>query len=185
MSRWASIDPAGRTGTSGVVVWEGDRPRLSLTVRPIGKAGKWGVWEYNADGRQVDESVFAPYVYVGLGAKAARWRAWVEALAGAEVCVVEDPKGRFRGADDALGRGKGYLEALCDWMGSKYIDMPHSTWQRVTSEIYAPLSWLSNDKEHTIKTCKRLGIERLGFVADDDRAEALMVGAAALALKLV
>lgn len=193
--RFVSIDAASKSGKTGGVLWCDGQPTLSFEMRPIGAKGKVGVYQYNPDGSADLTQVFEPSHDLGASPMphsclvGSPWlRACAFAVLGGDQVIVEEPHGKFRGADAPLAKMRGYIEAVCDLYGKGYSEINHSTWQRAIAEIYPPIVWPQGGKDAKAKTvaiCRDLAWEKWQFRVESDRAEAFMVGVAAIVTKTV
>lgn len=192
--RFVSIDAASKSGKTGGVLWRDGQPILSFDMRAIGAKGKVGIYQYNPDGSPDLTQVFETSPVLGLESMphtslvGSPWlRACAYAALGGDV-IVEEPHGKFRGADAPLAKMRGYIEAVCDLYSRDYKEISHSTWQRAVAETYPPIVWPQGGKDAKAKTiaiCRDLAWEKWQFRVDSDRAEAFMVGVAAIVTKMV
>lgn len=168
--KWASIDPATK---SGVALW--DRAGLGSTavLRPVGKSG----WTAERDGRKSAKAIHKH-----------EHRCWVEVLGELDVAVVEVGRGASRTADKSLAERRGYIRAICETHGVRYVEVELSTWRRAITdemrELGEPLTWGVGDdtKSQALTLVTRLyGLS--GITSDE--ADAVLIGRAAMRLRLV
>ena len=159
-THWLSIDPAKR---SGVAYWRGSSLIGTAVVQPLGAKGRW----------RVDDVKYESEVW-----------AWRAALADHNSLVVlERGRGASRNSDASLGERRGYIRAMAECTGAKVEEVELSTWRRVVAEAYG-CSWPVEGER-----CKALAVslvaEHYGRQVSDDEADAVLVGVAALRMRLV
>lgn len=176
MNGWASIDPATKSGIAG---WRYDSdPQASdlvgtVVLRPVGKSG----WTMARDGRATGKAGHKPEHIV-----------WREAVTALDVVVVEVGRGASRTADKSLAERRGYIRAICETQGVRYVEVELSTWRRAIADEMCergePLTWGVGDdtKPQSLALVTRLyGLS--GITSDE--ADAVLIGRAAMRLRLV
>jgi len=176
---WASVDSAKLK--SGVALWRGDELIEAFTLRPVGKSDD-GLWARWAQGVKL----------WSVGSRLAAWLGVLDAVglsrSPPESFVIATERGKNRGADRSLGWSVGYLCGLAELKGRKVVDVELSTWRRSVAEAMAelgrPISWPAGEtKEVAVKVAREL-YPQLGMITDDE-AEAVLIGHAAMRLRLV
>lgn len=167
---WASIDPATK---SGLARWNDARLITTCVVRPAGKSG----WTVERDGRTSAKSGHKP-----------EHRVWQDVVADLDVVVVEVGRGAVRKADMSLAARRGYIRAICETQGVRYVEVELNTWRRAIAdemlERGEPLTWGrgENTKAQALALVTRLhGLSGLS----SDEADAVLIGRAAIRLRLV
>lgn len=166
MTHWLSIDPGKR---SGVAYWSGSELLTTAVVRPVGTKGMWCV-----EGG-------APICL----AKLREHEAWRWALIGTpSLVVIEDPHGPSKSAIASLAERRGYIRALAEAAGAKVELVNTSTWRRCAEETWG-CSWASARQEDRIKALSvSLVAEHYGHTVSADEAEAVLIGHAALRMRV-
>jgi len=158
---WASIDPAKRV--TGVALWEGDRLEGTFTIKPRGASGKW----YTEDGK-VMESEYMAFDY---------------GLTGLHAVIMEEGFGGFAKAVATQGERRGYIRAVCAVNKTPCQTVNVSEWRRCIKEAYG-VSWPRESAR-----CKALSVKLVreihGRDVGDDEADAVLIGAAAMRMRLV
>jgi len=158
---------------SGVALWNGEQLVSAFTLRPMGTKGQWARWKEG----------------VKVYAVPSRWSAWKLACGCSDALVLATERGPMRNADRALGRATGYLEALADWRRMPFADVELSTWRRaITEEMEAngtPITWPAGESKVVAIAAARALYPQLGAAVTDDEAEAVLIGRAAMRLRLV
>lgn len=160
MKRWISVDPGTR---SGLAVWAGAVLEATAVVRPIGKLGRWATLGGEARGEAM---------------------AWNRVLGGADAVAVEGCGfGLPRGALASLSRKIGGLERSAELAGVRFVEVNVSEWRRVVAEAWG-CSW-PRDSEACKRLAQSLVLEHFGRQVSEDEADAVLVGHAALRMRLV
>ena len=168
---WLSIDPAKR---SGVAYWRGSTLLRTAVVRPTNMnrpdraPGPW----------RVDDDKHASEVDAWRAALRAGVSAWSNSFV-----VLERGRGASRSSDASLGERRGYIRALAECMAARVEEVELSTWRRVVAEAYG-CSWPVEGER-----CKALAVslvrEHFGREVSADEADAVLVGVAALRMRVV
>jgi len=158
--KWISIDPAN---TSGVAQWQDDTLESTVVVKPRGSKGRW---------------------YCGTTVVASRLLAWESAYSGVEAVVIERGFGAMATAVRAQGMQIGWHHCMCAYRGlPEPIEVNVSEWRRVIKEDQQ-VSWPQDRKR-----AKSLSIAMVhglyGVTVGDDAADAVLMGRAALRMKLL
>ena len=165
-SFWASIDPATK---SGLAVWRGTELDCVKLLRPIGNNGKHVTHGHN-------NSVHM------------RYDCRADALLDiASFCkggiVVERGGGRFAAVVRSQGRICGAIETCCEIRRIPYVEINVSEWRRVIKEGH-DVSF-----PHDSKRCKELSVklvkEMHGIDVTDDEADAVLIGVAAMRMRVL
>jgi hypothetical protein len=164
---WASVDAAN---VSGVALWGDSGLGYTTRVRPVGKLGTWAVERAGAKVEKTDELT-----------------AWRTALAHCDTVVVEVGRGASRNADASLGARRGYIRAVCEMLGTSYVELELSTWRRAIVDEMAergePLTWGRGDV--TKAQAATLVRSLYGISPSGDECDAVLIGVAAKRLRLV
>lgn len=168
---WISVDAA--LNKSGVARWDGTRLVEVYTLRPMGSKGQWARWSHS----------------VKIATESSRFMAWSSATSRCGRIIVATERGAMRGADRALGRAVGYLEAIADQYGVPLLDVELSTWRRAIADEMAergsPITWPAGETKAVATAAARALYPQLGAGVTDDEAEAVLIGHAAKRLRLV
>lgn len=159
---WCSGDPA--KGPSGIACWQGANLDNTLTIKKCGNKGR-----YHCGGVIVDS-------------KKEAWENALDWATGSQV-FVEEGAGSFKTAIKSQGEMRGYIEHVCDAMDAEYTQLNVSNWRRVIKEMYN-ISWpvgREAKKALSVKLVK----EHFGIDVNDDEADAVLVGVAAMRMRLV
>lgn len=168
---WMSVDAA--LNRSGVALWRGPDLLEAFTLRPMGVSGQWARWK---EGKK-------------LYSEPSRRDAWASACRAPTALVLAVERGAHRNADRALGRATGYLEAVADWRRMAYADVELMTWRRAIAEVMeargTPITWPAGESKTVAIAAARALYPALGAAVTDDEAEAVLIGRAAMRLRLV
>lgn len=162
--KWCSIDPSNR---SGIAYWEDGKLLRTDVLRKVGTKGKYSV----------GDEMFT-----------CRWAAWCFALHGQSMVVTEEGCGRFATAIKSQAGIRAYVDAVCDFYSfcGDYVSfhvVNVSEWRRVIKEEFG-VSWPATrerKKELSISLVK----DRFGIEVSDDEADAVLLGLAAIRMRLV
>ncbi len=160
---WASVDPATK---SGIAIWDGDQLRRTAIIRPVGASGKY------------TRSGTPPLSY------ARRFEAWkhLSDIAAYGV-VVERGAGRFAAAIRSQGKICGYIEACCDLYSRPYVEVVVSEWRRVMKEDHGVS--FPKDSKRCKALSRKLVKELYGLDVTDDESDAVLLGRAAMRMRLL
>jgi hypothetical protein len=167
---WASIDPASK---SGIAYWKGSELYGYGVIRPVGATGKHKAPILLRAGGVVLEDY------------PTRHDAWKMTLAKVRGLVIEEGFGRFTNAVKAQAHLRGYIEAVWDSLarGNPVTVVNVSEWRRVIKEAY-DVSWPKDSKR-----CKAMSVflvkDVIGLTVTDDEADAILLGVAAVRMRLV
>jgi hypothetical protein len=158
---WYSIDPAAIV--AGVAVWTGPKLVAVFTVKKCGNKGR-----YWMDGEKYGS----------------RTEAWARLFRFRPALVVcETGFGNRPKVVAAQGHIRGIIDATANAAGARYAEINVSEWRRITKEAHG-VSWPRNTDG-----CKALAkqlVRRLyGLAVDDNEADAVLIGAAAMRCGMV
>lgn len=148
-------------------MWKNDRCERMLTIRPRGKQGKW-VRDFNGEKGEI--------CY-------AKIEAWQPLIKGVHAIVIERGAGFRPNVINAQAAYRGYLQAICDIEIVKYRELNVSEWRRVIKEARG-ISWPAQSAGQKAMA-KKLVLEKYGRECTEDEADAVLIGEAALRLKLI
>lgn len=160
--RWVSVDPA--KGLAGVAVWDGDCP---LSTKIVKKRGGKGLYYYGDD---IVESL---------------WETWNQPFkkSGAQALVMEKGAGGRPNIVDTQGWMRGYIEGIAGFYGVPCETVNVAVWRRCVSEAFK-ISW-PRDRDRKKALSIKLVKEHYGLDVTDDEADAVLIGLAALRMRLV
>lgn len=162
-----SIDPAK---ASGVVVWlDGELAQVwTLRDATAAECRKKGL---GSDGVALVQRL--PDGSQGAPSLSPRRDALRMLCMGAGV-VVEESMGASQKTVAQLGERRGYIRALCDELGARFVAVNTSEWRRVVGEHFGVT--FPRDSELSKALAVKLVRERFGWVCSHDEADAMLVG---------
>lgn len=162
---WLSVDPGNK---AGVAMWDGDYCKRVITIRPRGKQGYW-VRDFNGEVNK--EKCYG------------KIDAWRPLIKGVHAIVIERGAGFRPNVINAQAAYRGYLQAICDIEIVKYRELNVSEWRRVIKEARG-ISWPAQSEAQK-ELAKKLVLEKYNRDCTEDEADAVLIGEAALRLKLI
>ena len=166
---WASVDPANK---SGIAFWIGDKLESTGVLRMMGKSGQYRMIRKICLDRGLVKTTYPN-----------KCNAWDCMCSNKGGIVIEEGAGRFTTAVKSQAKLRGYIEHSCDSFSVQYQEVNVSEWRRVVREAYG-VSFPANSKGCK-ELSKKLVKQEFGIDVSDDEADAVLLGKAALRLRVL
>lgn len=172
--RWLSVDPA--THCSGLALWDGDRLVDTGIVKSIAQSERRRIeWRIP---RPVDSWVSR------FTSPAAAWDSIIATNRIAAI-VLEHSFSPTPKSTAAVAFMRGQIAAVAALRGARFEGINTSSWRKCTAEAWG-CSWTSAREEDRLKALSQsLVREHFGVDVTGDEADAVLVGFAALRMRIV
>jgi hypothetical protein len=156
---WASVDIGA---TAGVAIWDGDNLIAHGIVKERGKKGLY----YTLYG-EIAES---------------KYEAWASIVEICKLIIVEEGFGNRAKTVASQAKLRGYIEAICDKNGCRFMAVNLSEWRRCIKEDLK-VSW-PKDRERIKELSVKLVKDMFDIDVTDDVSDAILIGYAAQRMRL-